>query len=427
MTGIVKGNDVIFLVNNGEDYVPFVCAKDLSIEILSNLVPVTTIGDGEWDRFGYQSFGYSVNLSGVVRFSAADFTVFDMVEQQMNALQIQAKIIFVDQEDNNRKLFKGYLLIERSTVTGNANAFALADFTLRGSGKPLIVGCDASIGGLSVEIIDESTIAVHLEDVEGAPAMFIYQLDTGFEEESALTDFNIMNIPGGPHTLTVIPVCVSGNRGEAIVYDFATEVIVDNPSCGVPTGISINAQTTTSFHVNWTYGALNTSVNLIIKNLNTGAIQEINNVVGGGHVVSGQTPGSNYEVSVIGNCGGLGLSAPYVITASTLVDGALPTLLVNNYSETVTVNKITINGIVIANFAIAPHTSYSFNVAAGVGPVVIEFNHSSADDSSITVTTQNQRSCQPAPYNGDYINTYNGISIGSTGITISINPTLCTS
>lgn len=426
MTGLIRGNDVLFLVDKGNGYVPFVCAKDLSIQITSGLVPVATVNDGEWEKYKYSTLGYTISLSGVVRFSDADLTSFDIMEYQRNFLPLLAKLIFVDQENNNQRTFKGQLLVESSSLSGNAGAFSLSDFSLRGSGKPVFVSCDATIGIVAIQITGLSSISVSLSNIEGFPDHYLYQLDSGFEIETTQTSFNILNIPGGYHTLTVTPVFASGNRGDAIVQDFNTDNTVNNPTCGVPNSVSISDQTKTSFRVNWAPGASNTGTNIQVKNINTGATQYFNDRPSTSFIVTDLLPGGNYQVFVIGDCGGFNFSAPFVINASTLSDSSLPILTVNNFSDTVTVTKITINGVVVANFSISPHTNYSFDVAPGLGPILIEYTHSNSDESSISVATQNQMACQAAAFNGAYTNTYSEISIASTGISININPNACT-
>lgn len=221
ITGTINGKDVLFMIKKGAVYVPFVCAKDMSLEQTAALVPVTTVGDGPWDKFDYQSLAYTISLSNVIRFSdATDFSSFDLMEHQAAFAKIDFKAVYEDQEDVNVKTIKGRCLIEHSLLSGNMGQAALSDFTLRGDGAPAIINCDTAITGITIFGFPSASTRNVTVTYSGDVESFVYSVDDGPEEYSDDETFTLTGFGSGSHTLKVWPVCANGMRGDDMSKGF---------------------------------------------------------------------------------------------------------------------------------------------------------------------------------------------------------------
>lgn len=221
ITGTIQGKDVLFMIRKAGVYVPFVCAKDFSLEPSATLVPVTTKGDGRWDKFDYQSLSYTISLSNVMRFSDdTDFSSFDMLDNMMGFSKIDFKAVFEDQEDVNVKTIKGTCLIERGLLSGNYGQVALSDFTLRGDGEPQFIDCDTAVTGITIfGFISDQTRNVTVS-YTGDVDYFVYTIDDGPEQYSDDATFTLTGFAVGHHSLKVWPVCTSGQRGDDLSKNF---------------------------------------------------------------------------------------------------------------------------------------------------------------------------------------------------------------
>jgi hypothetical protein len=428
MRGIINGKDVLFLVNTGDGYEPFVCAKDLSIETTASFVGIATKGDGAWRKSAYQDIGYTISMTSVVKLDEESFSAFDILAYQRNFLELPYKIVFVDQDNNKPKTIKGVALVERVNISANTSQLSLGDISLTGSGAYTEIDCEAFVGHVSTAYLSNNTVSVTLSEITGNPASFFYQLDNEIEVETTETFFYLLSVPGGNHTLIVTPVCEDGNRGEETVYDFSTIGVVENPTCGMPTGINVSSISTTSAAISWVYGSSNTSVDITLTNVNTGNPLYFTGITTSPYIVHNLLPGTTYEMSLQGNCGVSNKSQPYTVPFVTLDNLTIFTRLhINNYSSDITVTRVLINGAVERSTPVEPNTIATESIHAGMATVVVEYTHAGSGAASIAVNTTRSRACQNAAVaSGILTLTYPDISIPSLGVEININPNACT-
>lgn len=425
MQGVINGKDVIFAVKNGGDYVPYLCAKDLTIETIATLIQVATIGDGAHDKFKYQSIGYSINMSGVIKINPDAFSAFNLLFLQLSFLELQYKITFVDQDGINSKIIKGTCLVERNSISGSAGSMALNDVTLRGSGAFSVIECDAQIEALiETDLNGDGTVRVTV--IDGFPASFFYQLDSNIEVESTDLTYTFLSPPEGYHTVRVTPACASGKRGETIVIDFSNVANPVNPTCGVPDGFSVTNITDNAMTVNWAAGLNNTSYNLLFKNVNTGAITPYNNITGTTKTVTGLIAGASYEISLQANCG-VEKSAVVSQVKTTTSTGPRPTLYINNYSSAITVLSVVVDGVTIRSTPVSPSTNVAESISLGFKSIVqVVVNRTGSADASIAVAVSGKRSCHSVPLLANPITeTYGDFSVTTDGMEINIEDSAC--
>lgn len=323
MAGVVHGNDVLFLVNNGTSYVPFVCAKDLTLDVASSLISVVTVGDGHWEKFAHQSIGYTITLTGVAKFDNASVTVFDLMQNQLQFVDVDYKMIFRDQESLNYRTIKGMALVERSSITGNYGQFSQTSFSLKGNGAYIVITCDAAIGGLTITQSEDDETLVTFDDIEGDPASYIYTIDNGFEITTTETELNLGELTPGPHTILVIPVCASGDRGDEISKYFISYITIEeDPDKPNVTDINFLDVSDTSFTISWTPTDDATAYTIRISNSTTG--YAFNNTGGNPpRTISGLNPGTNYQITIYAEYPG-GRSTGITVFSATTGTGDLP-------------------------------------------------------------------------------------------------------
>lgn len=323
MAGVVHGNDVVFLVSNGAEYVPFVCAKDVTIETSTALVSIATIGDGSWDKYAFQSLGYSLTLTGVLKFDSANVTAFDLIQHQIQGVDVDYKMIFKDQESNNIKTIKGRALVERSSLTGNYGQFSQTSFSLKGNGAYLFLNCDVTIGSLNITENEDDETIITMQDVEGDAVSFIYTIDNGFEQSTTFTTINLGVLDAGQHSILVIPVCANDERGDEYAHDFIVmKNIPDNPALQNPSAINFTDVSDTSITVNWTQSVSVIDAQVTVRNVTTGFSFSLQ-VTDPPKTINGLTPGTQYQIRIRVRYAG-GYSNGVTVLTTTTNTGNLP-------------------------------------------------------------------------------------------------------
>lgn len=308
----VQGSDVILMFDFGDGFLPFVCAKDFSIETTASRVNITTKGDGPWDKSDYQSLSYTLNASGVIAFDASAITSFDLALQQQNFLTPAWKAVFMTKDHLNAITYKGVCLIERTAISANAGQLSLSDFSLPGTGAYVMIDCDITIGEVSVSATLGERF-VFLTGITGGPAAaFIWALDHGFENTETADTFSIGTLTNGEHTIEVTPVCGNGKRGEPNIFVFLVfgEPVAGVVTCHVVENMNISDITETSFYVNFDTVVEATNYRAFVKNTVTGATVVYGDFFSPTGVytespipITGLLEDTEYQVWVVTNCG----------------------------------------------------------------------------------------------------------------------------
>lgn len=233
MTNVIQGRDVLLLIYNSTDYVPYLCSKDISISTTSSLVQITTVGDGKWKKFEEQDKEYSVTLSGVATFTptgqiGAAVNTFDLVTYQINGTQIRFKMIFTDEENAHLKLIRGYFFIDSSNLAASVGQPLMTDFSFKGSGAYSMFDCDVTFETITA-VVTGNSVQVTIGGIDGTVSSWKYSLDGATEATTTSNPFTIGSLSTGAHSLTVTAICPSALRGESKSISFFVEVPVPSP------------------------------------------------------------------------------------------------------------------------------------------------------------------------------------------------------
>lgn len=221
----IQGSDCIIKVYNGTAYVPFVCSKDISLEIATNKIETTTLGGGQWLNFDYQNLSWTITLSGALVMDSDNWHALDWFQAQTNFLKLD---VVIEYKDNTNAYYTaiGQVMVDRTMLQTNVGQIGLSDLTLQGCKELQIIAglyeCDAIIN--SVTLINGTgpeptgSLAVNTSP---DTVYIIYSFDGGATiTEATYTDFTTYKLftiyytgTFGAHTVTVTPYCSNDLNG----------------------------------------------------------------------------------------------------------------------------------------------------------------------------------------------------------------------
>lgn len=230
----IQGSDCIIKVYNGSAFVPFVCSKDISLEISTNKIETTTLGSGQWLNFDYQSLSWSVTLSAaLVLDSVANWSAQDWYNLQTNFLKVD---VIIEYKDNLGGYYTaiGQVMVERAAIQSNVGQIALNDLTLQGCKElQIFTGlyvCDAVINSITSNQESPGFYDVIITvNTDETTSYIVYTIDSepeatnGAGIPSGITiNFGIAyhGTPGS-HSITVTPYCSNGLPGTPSTQSFS--------------------------------------------------------------------------------------------------------------------------------------------------------------------------------------------------------------
>ncbi len=232
----VQGKDATLWFQKDGEFVPYMCASDITITIETEEVAIRTLGDGHYKKYASQSLSWKVDLNGLLQFDADNFTAFDIVDAQRNFVNVIVRVTF-DDLTGNEKTIQGNAVVKTSALSASAGELVKADFNLLGSGAFLwfdgTVSCDtsASFDG-TTEAGDGSGDTTIYYVYSGAVNQVKYRLNgTGdYIFSSAGVNIFYAGLAAGLYSIEVIPLCQNGNEGVGFTQLF---VVTRGGSCNL--------------------------------------------------------------------------------------------------------------------------------------------------------------------------------------------------
>lgn len=227
---VIHGKDVVIDVYKIGEYLPFICAEDVSIELNTDLVSVKTRGSGKWREWRGQSLGWTARATGLITYdNPTDVTIWDIIERQINMVLVPIRMVFSAAGGVVKSAY-GECMINTGTLNAPSD-FAKGVFNAQGSGELIlldgITACDAVLGTLTLQS-QTSTTATFAYTGATLATRFDYAIETvgftpiqfaaGVMWSPALPNgsFTLTILPNGSQKITITPICSNGEKGTPI-------------------------------------------------------------------------------------------------------------------------------------------------------------------------------------------------------------------
>jgi hypothetical protein len=220
----ILGKNAIIEFKKEGNYVPFVCATSISINVSREKKSVKTIGDGINRRYRTQSIGYTISLSGLIPYDDdIDMTAFDLLPYLQSAVDIEYQIIFQKIDGTTYKLIKGVAGIDSMNFEAPTD-FVRGSIEMTGNGPYVITDiedvCDKVIRRASFSVTSNVLHVGIISLNSGTVPRYDYRIDGGAINTSLFTGWPVnLNSPTG-HIIEIWPVCENGIYGTKYTYTF---------------------------------------------------------------------------------------------------------------------------------------------------------------------------------------------------------------
>lgn len=130
---LIQANDCLIDIDMGSGYVPFLCVKSFTVNIVTDEKEITTEGDGFFKAFDYKILSWTVNVNGALQIQDnVNPVIFDAVEYQKNFIEVPLRARFY--KGVQLKVFTGRCIVKQSNLASNASQLADGTIDLLGSG-----------------------------------------------------------------------------------------------------------------------------------------------------------------------------------------------------------------------------------------------------------------------------------------------------
>ncbi len=226
---MIQGKDAVIYFLVDDVFKLYGCASDITVQVTSGKKSIKTITSGVWDDFTYDTLGYSVTLNGILTYNAAKQTGWDLLQNQINFLKLQYKMVFTDQNSGTVRGIAGTIMIESSQLNVSASDLVKDSYTMPGCGALLVFDganpCNIVITGLAKSGTLVTTIS---GTYTGSDLTTLYYVRGGntyypdFTHDSTTFSFNITGLLAGVYRIYVYPRCASEYVGTPNQITFST-------------------------------------------------------------------------------------------------------------------------------------------------------------------------------------------------------------
>lgn len=230
----IQGSNAVLSFYGDAGWEPFVCTSSSTLTIDGDMLPIRTVGDGQWKKYEYSTMGFELSLGGVFVFSQenpsgtfVNLRGLDVVNTQLAQLSLPFRLTFTD-DLSNIWTFQGTLLIKSSQITSPVGEVVKNTHTFTGSG-PLYsfigyVPCATTITGITFAGLADPSGNV---TVSYTYIGDLYQVQYSVDGSANVTasgsgTINLTGMQPGAHSITITPVCSNGFQGTAMTMAFTT-------------------------------------------------------------------------------------------------------------------------------------------------------------------------------------------------------------
>lgn len=225
MNGVIQGTDAVLSFYKN-DFLPYMCAENITINIVADKIETKTLGDGVWKKYTYQELQFTISLSGLLVFDTVNWTGWDFLDNQINFSHVTCRASFTDNQGNVRSV-QGDVMVENSSFKISAVDLVKQDIQLQGNGALMVfdglIPCDTIINTITVTGQTAVDGIAHIAyTFSGDVQQVKYRVDdTGDYIYSSVG--SAIAIPGlalGSHDIEIVPICQNGYEGTGLFQTF---------------------------------------------------------------------------------------------------------------------------------------------------------------------------------------------------------------
>lgn len=155
----IHGNNVLVSIQIDEEFIPVLCAIDMTFNCEQEVVLATTIDSGKWRKKRLRELSdWNVSVTGLSKIDNADGQVsfFYLLQENIRGSEQVIQMMFED-EDGNVQVLEGSVLIPSLSINGNVNSFADVNIVFEGTGAVTIEQPVSDVASVICEDWDSDT------------------------------------------------------------------------------------------------------------------------------------------------------------------------------------------------------------------------------------------------------------------------------
>jgi len=131
---LVKGENFIAYINDSGVWKPYICARNISLNINTEFLETSTSGNGLFATYVPTKNSFTASTDGIVDLNpSGDLTLEDLQDRQLAQTIFQMQFLRLDESGNSYNQL-GYFFIFNCSDSGSYDGLDLFSVTLQGTG-----------------------------------------------------------------------------------------------------------------------------------------------------------------------------------------------------------------------------------------------------------------------------------------------------
>jgi len=133
----IHGKDILLSIKIDDEFIPVLCAIDMTFTCSQEVILATTVDTGIWRRKRLRNLSeWSVQVAGLSKIDNTDgqASFFYLLQGNIRGSEQIIQIMFED-ADGNTQVLEGTVIIPQLSINANVNSFADASVSFEGTGS----------------------------------------------------------------------------------------------------------------------------------------------------------------------------------------------------------------------------------------------------------------------------------------------------
>lgn len=155
----IHGKDVLVSILVDGDFIPVLCATDMTFSCSQEVLLATSADTGKWRRKRLRDLSeWRVDVSGLTKINNSDGQAgfFYLLLENIRGTEQIIQLMFEDADDNTQ-VIEGTVLIPDLSINGNVGSFADVNVTFEGTGEFDIGNVDSDVDSDLCDDLDSDT------------------------------------------------------------------------------------------------------------------------------------------------------------------------------------------------------------------------------------------------------------------------------